>query len=418
MNVRLPFVSLVLALSFALVACAVPSSATVVVAGLPEKGDAGAPVNTDFAQRLDGFGFDVLGRVAAEKTNGNIVVSPVSVSAALAMLAGGADGATRDEIRAALRTDGLEDADADLAYANLMRRLQVEQDGVTLDVRNALFADEGAAIEPTFAQWDREYFGAEVRTLDFASPGAVKAINSWVKESTRGRIPKIVDTIGPLEIAHILNAVYFLGDWEKPFDKRDTEDATFHAPDGDVETPMMLRGGDGMRYADGDGFRGVALPYKGGKQCAYILLPDEGSTPEALVASLEATAFPVLAEAFTEKEGTLRLPRFETKFRTDLVDALKAIGIRRVFAPETSDLSRLTSLAPAWVGFVTHSTYLRVDEKGTEAAAVTDIGILAAGAPADPFELTVDRPFVFVVYDEPSGTVLFASIIRDPSATK
>ena len=366
------------------------------------------------------FGLKLL-RELARGEEGNVFVSPPSVAFALAMTYNGAGGETREAMARALEVAGLRVEEVNAANAAWLAALRDPGASVELTVANSLWVRDGVPVLPDFLQRTRDAYGAEATALDFGDPAAADTINAWVREQTRDRVPGIVQPpIDPQTFMFLINAVYFKGTWERPFSEELTEERPFTRADGSrVPVPMMSRTG-AYPYLDGDGFRAVRLPYKGGRFTLEVLLPDEGSTLSGLVARLDAAAWEGWMEGYQPREVELALPRFSLEYETELNDALTALGMGAAFDARRADF---TGMVPrewlgtenAYISSVRHKTFLEVNEKGTEAAAATSVEMRVTSAGPPPVSFVVDRPFLLAIRDAETGTLLFLGAIAGPS---
>ncbi|HLM66880.1 MAG TPA: serpin family protein [Longimicrobium sp.] len=362
------------------------------------------------------FGLDLFRRLADARPNENVIVSPLSAGLAVSMVANGATGATRAGIEQALATgmgvDALNPANASLAAA-------LRTEDVELAVANSLWARQGVPFLPAFLQQNREFYQAEVATLDFDSPEAPRRINEWASRNTRGRITEMVK--GPLDgdlIMYLMNAVYFKGRWQDEFRPAATRPRTFHAPGGGVQRPMMSRTGS-YGYLQADGMQGVRLPYRGGRFAMYVLLPDAGRPLAQFRAGLTADAWRGWVGRFQPREVRLVMPRYRMSLESRLNEPLQAMGMADAFSPQRA---RLGAMLPAeflarqnaYVGEAKQKVFIEVNEEGTEAAAVTGVEIRTTSAPPPPTEVVVDRPFVLVIRDDTTGALLFVGQVNDP----
>ncbi len=360
------------------------------------------------AAGVNAFGFDLHRAVATDAAN--TVTSPLSASVLLAMVAAGAGGTTADEMVEVLRLEGPRDT----RYAALLADLTADSD-VTLAVANSLWAAEGHPFEDDYVEFVRGTFGATLDEVDLGSQDTADRIDDWVDEHTEGLIEDIAEDLGlpsGQAVLVLLNAVYFLGTWTTTFDEGDTRDAPFQLADGtEVEVPTMHRSDPELETARADGFTVARLPYGEDERFGMeVLLPDEDVDLDELLAGLDADTWRRAVDDLTPSmRSELALPTFELEWDAQLNDALQALGMTSVFGG-----GDLTPMSPAnpWLDTVVQKTYIRVDEEGTEAAAVTGgVTVLSAGGPP-PF--LVDRPFAFTVSDRQTGTILFLGTVHDP----
>ncbi|MEX1164276.1 MAG: serpin family protein [Nitriliruptor sp.] len=407
---RSKLVSCVGAMTLILAACAdaAPSQVSVgdgVVAELagslsPEEAAAAA-------EGVNAFGFDLHGAVA--EPGQNTVTSPLSASVLLAMVAAGGGGETAKEMVEVLR---LEEA-RDTRYAALLADLTDASD-VTLSVANSLWAAEGYPFEDDYIDFVQDTFGATLDEVDLGEQQSADRIDDWVEDRTEGLIEEIAEDLdlpNPQAVLVLLNAVYFLGTWTTTFDEAETRDAPFTLADGSkVEVPTMYRSDPEVETAGGEGFTMFRLPYGDDERFGMeVLLPDEGMVLDDLLGQLDADTWQgTVDQLASSTPSQLALPRFELEWDATLNDALQDLGIVSAFGG-----GDFTPMSPAnpWLDTVVQKTYIRVDEEGTEAAAVTG-GVMRESEGPPP--LLVDRPFAFTVSDRDTGTILFLGTVHDP----
>lgn len=374
------------------------------------------------AARTVPFALSLLSREVSAKPGKNVIVSPLSVSTALGMTANGARGNTLAGIVKALGFDGSDLAQLNAAYASLLKKLTRPGFGVTLDVANGIFAREGVGFHASFLDANRLYFGAEVKELDFNIQAAVDYINNWVKTSTKEKIRKLLEGgIDGNTIMLLLNAVYFKGEWNVKFDKEFTTTETFKAAGGNIQHPLMYRQGDFIYGRDWEDevFQWVSLPFGDSKAVRMlVLLPSGENAVEDVLNVLTPEKFAQYSQADWSTDGELWLPRVDVAYENNLNDTLTSLGMADAFDACAADFSGLRPTPPnAFIKEVKHKTVFKIDEEGAEGAAITSVGIGCESARM-PFQLRVDKPFVKFVVDSETDTVLFASVINDPTAQK
>ncbi|MCO5171346.1 MAG: serpin family protein [Planctomycetes bacterium] len=356
---------------------------------------------------------------------GNVVCSPWSIVQALGMTSAGARGETLAEMQRALHL--AEQARLHRLLGGLDRALMARGQKAppawrkdarpfTLRSANALWAQEGKRFEPAFLDGLAEHYGAGVRLVDFAAdPDAARdRINGWVAAETRDRIRNLLREVSPATRLVLVNAVYFLADWEHPFDPSSTRPRPFTRLDGSKVDAPTMHDTTHLALAEHEGVRAVVLPYMGGEVEAWVLLPPAGKL-DATASSLHEVV-PALARAMTHEFVSLALPKFEVGWRLAMKDALEALGMRKAFVFGQADFSGMDGTRDLFIGAVTHQAWIAVDEKGTEAAAATAVEMLAGGVPPPPVPFVVDRPFLLLVRDKATGAVLFVTRVEDPTA--
>ena len=362
-----------------------------------------------------GFAFDLMGQVTKAQPDANIFISPFSVSSALQMVGNGAAGQTETEMQQVLHTTGLPSAVANPAFQELNQQF-VSHKEVTLNLANGIWFKQGFHLKPAFVADNEKFFQAELAGVDFANPQSAQTINHWADQQTQGKIKDIVQyPFDPMTRVILANAIYFKGKWVDPFDNKLTRQRDFHLSSGKViSTPMMVQD-RAFEYQATPDFRAVQLPYEGGLQL-QVFLPAQNSSPQKLLEHFKAQGnWGKIQQAFTRQEGTLMLPKFKMEYAVRLNDPLTALGMKRAFGGD-ADFSGMAD-EPLFISEVKQKSYVDVDEKGTEAAAVTTVNLLAQAAllPQDLFKLIVDHPFLFVISDTASGSILFLGVVNDPT---
>ena len=380
-------------------------------------------------EAANGFAIDLLRVATAGEDGPNVFLSPLSASMALAMAMNGADGETWTQMRDVLGWEGLEEPEINRAYSDLIALLLDLDPAVEVGLGNSVWARQGVPFHQSFLERVEEAFDAEIATLDFTRPDAKDVINGWVAEVTEGRIDDLIDQIPPEAIMYLINAIYFNGEWRYRFDEADTRQAPFRLADGTTVQVPMMQGEVGARLLHTpEGARGVELPYGGDAFTAVAILPPADQTVAELVAELNAATWEEWMDELdrvaevedTEQEARLvRFPKIELEYKRLLNDDLEALGMSHAFSEPLADFTRLTPLdspageGPPWVYLsrVLQNTFLKVDERGTEAAAATavEIGVVSAPQP-----LVFDRPFLFAIRERLTGSILFIGVIGDP----
>ncbi|GAB4305023.1 MAG: serpin family protein [Oscillatoriaceae cyanobacterium] len=348
-----------------------------------------------------------------EESQKNLFISPTSISTALAMVYNGAHGETQTAIAKTLSVQGISLADLNQGNAALKASLETGDDKVAIDIANSLWLNKTSSFLPGFIQRAAETYEAKISTLDFTTPQAADVINAWVKEQTQGKIEEIVKEIDPDTIAFLVNAIYFKGKWSEEFVKAETKEMPFTLLDGSQKRhPMMSQSGE-YSYYDNEQFQAVALPYGEGRWSFYVFLPKPGVSLDKFYQSLTAETWEKWMQQFRKQPGDIKLPRFKVEYDITLNDSLKAMGMEVAFDRNKADFSGMTEEKAA-IDKVQHKTFVEVNEEGTEAAAVTSVGIMPASAPPPPFEMVVDRPFFAAIRDGETGTILFMGSIVNP----
>ena len=370
------------------------------------------------------FAFKLLKQIADDEPATNIFISPYSAAAVLQMVANGAAGQTKTEMQKVLDTSteatGLSESSLNQANKEITESLNGGNTNVILEIANAIWCRQGAPIKPDFLACNGEFFGATVAPLDFADPHSVDIINHWASEKTHGRITRIAD--GMLDPVYgrlfLANAVYFKGKWSDPFDPTDTRKRVFHLRDGGHKIVSLMRQSGTFTYRRGTGYQAVRLPYQGDNLAMYVFLPDDDSSPEKLLHLMNGDTWRRITKpGFADEEGDLALPKFKLDYSVELTKTLPEMGMKIAFDMDQANFSGI-SPEQLYISGVMQKTFVEVKEEGTEAAAVTGlsapVSLALPETPPKQFKMIVDRPFLFLIEDNQTETILFLGIIYDP----
>jgi serpin B len=373
------------------------------------------------ATSSNAFGFDLYARLRS--ASGNLAISPASISAALAMTQAGARGETETEMRHVLHTVAIKNATG--LWGNLSQSLQSPARPMKLRIANRLFGEATEKFETGFLDTTQQSFNAPLERLDFKNnfePARVH-INQWVEAQTEKRItnllpPKSVDKFSRLVL---VNAVYFLADWQTPFEKSSTREDTFKRGAGSDVRVQMMNQVESLRTAKRDGAAILELPYRGGSMSMLIVLPDSPTGLAAVEAGLSAQKFTEWRKALAAKQLNVSLPRFEVSPESlALKEHLMGLGMMKAFDRDKADFTGIANPADPKlrlkIDSVVHKAFVKVDEKGTEAAAATAVMMAVGGAaPAAPDPFRVDHPFLYAIVDNSSGLIVFMGRVNDPT---
>jgi serpin B len=362
------------------------------------------------AAGLIDFATDLYANLAEQ--DGNLVFSPVSVYVALAMTYAGAAGSTAEEM-AAILGDGLGE-EAFHSALNVLdqavetrNRESTEYEGaVELSIVNSLWGQDGLAFEQTFLDLLGRDYGAGIRLVDFIDPAAREearlAINDWVAGETNDRIEELVGegVLDAMVRLVLVNAVYLNAAWMTPFAEEATSVGDFHLLDGSVRQAQMMNMSTMLRFAEGDRWRAIELPYAGNELAMLVIVPNEGSFVDVETA-LETDLLEAVMAGFAHQQVAVALPKFEIRHQAGLIPALRAMGLTEATG-SGADFSGMTGGKDLFI-------------TGTEAAAATAVIMSLTAAPDTPMEFNVDRPFLYVLHDTETGSILFMGRVVDPS---
>ncbi|GFE68719.1 proteinase inhibitor I4, serpin [Chroococcus sp. FPU101] len=369
--------------------------------------------NQKLTQSNTEFSFKLFSNLVQKSQNENVFISPASMILALSLLYNGASGQTQQDMSQALGFIGLSLDEINQGNQALQNALQKNQEQIQLTIANSLWTRQEVKFNETFLKNSQQYYQAEVSRLNFTDLGSVKTINQWVSDHTQGKITQIIDSIQPEDVLFLINAIYFKGMWQTPFDAKLTTPQTFYLANGKTKQHSMMSREGEYAYLETEQFQAVKLPYGEGQLNFYLFLPKENSHVNRLLEPLNAEQWKQFTGQFRRRNGLLAMPRFKLEYETNLNETLKTLGMNRIF--QKADFSKMTN-ASVEVSEVKHKTFVEVNEKGTEAAAVTSIGIRATSAlPSQaPFTMIVNRPFLCVIQDRQTETILFMGTIVNP----
>jgi serpin B len=363
------------------------------------------------------FGFNLFSKINdATPESENIILSPLSASMALGMTMNGANGATRTAMENTLEVDGLTVEEINESYKMLVGALTTVDPKVTIEIPNSIWYKNSFTILEDFIKVNQDYFNAEVSPLDFYDPSSVDIINNWVAESTHDKIKTILDAIDADAVMFLINAVYFNGTWKFEFDEQFTEPATFYLSDGTTKQVEMMKQEATLSYFSNELFEAIDLYYGSGNFSMLVMLPKVTFTPDDVILQMNEENWNSWMNSFSEANIQVSLPKFKLEYEKRLEAALIEMGMGPAFDPYSADFSKINPDYPLFIGMVKQKTFIDVNEEGTEAAAVTIVGmyITSIGEPDMPYLFQVNRPFLFAIKEKDTGAILFLGKVMEP----
>ncbi len=358
------------------------------------------------------FSFKLLAQSRQSLSRTNYFLSPAGLAFALSMLENGAQGETSNQIMATLQAEGISLDELNENNKLFTHSLAALNDSVKLDIANAIWINGNAPVKSRFISVNQKYYDAAVQSENFSDPQTVADINHWAAEKTNHKISKMFDPpLDPTLQLILLNAIYFKGAWEAKFDANQTHELPFTLAGGAViQHPRMSHSAHYPYYED-DQCQMVELKYKGGDLSMVVVLPKQPL--DGFLKSFDAAPFERALGKLKQGKGTVEIPKFKIENEYELSGVLQSMGMKLAFSPK-ADFRELSD-NPLFVSFVKHKTYVDVNEEGTEAAAVTAVGVRAMIAMREhPFQFVVDRPFLMAIRDRKTGLILFLGAIFDP----
>lgn len=354
------------------------------------------------------FSFALFQQVAKADAGKNVFISPLSASMSLGMTMNGAAGSTLDGMRTALRVGGADIGQIDAGYQGLIALLRGLDPTTTFQIANSIWYRSTFSFRQPFLDTTKKYFDARVQGLDFDDvAGSLSTINGWVSDNTGGRIPTILDDITSDEVMFLINAIYFKGAWQYRFDAKGTGPSAFHAADGTTQNvPFMNRPEYQkplFRAGTTNGLAIAELPYGNGAFAMDIVLDqfDPRASIDSIAAQLNANGWAALIGSLTDTDEAFAMPKFTMTYDRTLNDDLSALGMGVAFTDEAAFPGM--SAVPLMLSFVKQKAFVTVDETGTTAGASTITG----AAPTSLREFRVASPFIFVIRERQSGTIVF-----------
>lgn len=379
------------------------------------------------------FAFDMYQNLQAQEA-ANLMISPYSISQALAMTYAGARGTTATEMADVLHFT-LPQTDLHPTFDALTDRVTAvpvnalpdhEERGFELRIANALWGLRGLPFYADYLELVNTYYEGGFQEVDFRQPEqAAEQINTWVEEQTEDRIQDLIDPdlISGETSLILTNAIYFNADWAIPFTAEGTREDTFTLLDGGVVTVPLMNQTSYFLYMEAPEYQAVSMPYYGDKIHMLVILPQAGVF-EDIEATLSSELYGLIWRSLENRFVQLTLPSFTYEYEIRLGDTLKAMGMGEAFDRASADFSAILDLSQlqppgqrTYIQEVVHKTFVRVDEEGTEAAAATGVimGTTGGGLPPEPVIFRADRPFIYLIYDRDTGSILFLGRVVNPA---
>lgn len=362
------------------------------------------------------FGFELFRKIfASEMEYENIMVSPFSVSLALAMTYNGAGGETKKAMEETLKLYGLTPEEINTSYQMLLKALKSLDKKVILEIANAIFYRDNFHVESEFISTNKKYYDAEVSALNFGSPNALTTINDWVANKTHDKIDKILDNISGEQIMFLINAIYFKGIWQSEFDKKNTVKKDFYLENGSTVKTDFMQQENSVLFSSNEIFQAVQLPYGQGNYTMYVFLPQSGKSLQDIMENLGKESWKNWDENFMERNVDVELPKFKFEYELTMNEVLTDMGMGIAFTRDVADFTGINRGGGLNIDYVKHKSFIEVNEEGTEAAAVTVVAIeftSVGGTSKVPFY--VNRPFLFAITEKSTGAVLFMGTVKNP----
>lgn len=372
------------------------------------------------AEKNNAFALDLFHRLDSQGKN--LFISPYSISSAFAMCYAGAEGNTKQEMSKVFHFNA-DQEQLNKGFADLDRMLEKIQENrkVELNIANSLWAQNDYPFLPEYVSTIDKYYGADIKSIDFKRnpENARKKINAWTEEKTNDLIREIIPqgVLTPLAKLVLVSAIYFKGEWLSTFEKDRTRDEPFWVtPEDSKDVPMMGQSGF-FEYAENKDTQVLILPYQGNDISMLILLPKERDGIQDLIKGLTVKHINRWIQASKTQNTQVYLPKFTIESAFSLKNVLESMGMREAFLWPGADFSGMDGRELLYLSEALHKAWVKVDEKGTEAAAATAVVMAAGSAPGREINMfRADHPFLFLIRENSSGSILFMGKVHDPSA--
>ena len=363
----------------------------------------------DFASTLS---LELCRQLGGEKTD-NWLVSPFSLQCALGMLSNGAAEETHDEILYALGLSQYSQEEVNAYFKKLIEGLSTVNSAIMVKTSNSVWGNAGVPLKEDFQKMNIENYSAMVSQLDFSDPSAVDQINAWCNQTTEGLIPSILDEVNPTATVYLLNSLYFKARWESEFAPEKTQEGDFSALSGKMVKADFMQTQRMAAYVENEWFTSTSLSYQNDSYVMRLILPQPKIGIDQVLQALSESDGNLWKNVVLA-DINLKIPRFTLENKMDLIPALQALGMKKAFTNE-ADFSSMSDVA-TYISLVQQATRLKVDEEGSEGAAVTVIeGDLMSPLPEEKVDFFLDRPFLFQILEPATGTVLFMGQVGSPT---
>ncbi len=370
------------------------------------------PITCDLTDANGLFALDLFKKINEDDPDGNVFISPFSISTALTMTTNGADSQTLEDMRNVLKISNMGMSSVNDSYQQLLEALPALDPETKLKLANSIWPQIDYPVLESFLDINTEYFNSEVKPVDFDDPNVIEKVNKWVEENTDGLIKETLKELPADVVMLLINAIYFKGAWRLPFDPEHTHEANFYTNSGAEKVDMMFLADQTFPYFFNDVFQAIDLPYGDSVFSMSVFLPREGHDVENIIAELNEDNWNNWMESFIPQRISLYLPKFKMEYELKMKEALQDMGMGLAFS-DAADFTKMIDGGGVKIDEVIHKAFIEVNEEGTEAAAVTVVVIIENSA-GNVFN--VNRPFVFVIRDNKTNSILFMGKMMDPTS--
>ncbi|QTE21582.1 serpin family protein [Polaribacter cellanae] len=364
----------------------------------------------EFVTANNKFAFDFFKKISKKEDKENYMISPVSLSLALGMAYNGTANKTKEAFEQTLNYTSFLPKEINTINKEIIRTLANNSTGALFQIANSIWIEDSFPVKESFISTNKKFYSAEVEKLDFSDTNSANIINNWVSDKTYQKIPKIINKINSNDVLFLINAIYFKSDWKYTFKEEDTKVLPFYG-ENKTENVKMMHLTEKLDFYENTTFTAVKLPYKNNKYSMTILLPKEGKKTTHISNLLDINNWKNWKTNFNKKEVQLAMPKFAFSYEKTLNNTLLDLGLGVAFK-QSADFSKISNI-PVSISYVMQKTFIEVNEKGTEAAAVTNVGIGTLSI--NPYNiLKLNKPFLFVITEKETGSISFIGKIGMP----
>jgi serine protease inhibitor len=360
------------------------------------------------------FAFDLMDEVLKNEELENFMISPLSVSMALGMTYNGSDGDTKTAFEQTLGLNGFTRSEINYIHGVLLNHLIKVDPKVTMKIANSIWLNDLFSYQTAFADTNRYYYQAQINTLDFSSPSSLDVINNWVDDKTNGKITEVLNEIPSKAVMYLINALYFYGNWTYQFEEKENFKISFNYDDGSRDMVDGMTVTTDLLMYQNKAFKMIELPYGDEKYSMLILIPEEGYHVKDISNMLDNESYKDYVSNIHKVNGVeLQMPKFKYEYKTILNDPLIDMGLGVAFTENAEFPLMINETSDLAISRVIHKTYIDVNEKGTEAAAVTAIEMVLTSVGEEEI-VKVDKPFLYIIREKTSNAIVFMGKVGNP----
>lgn len=367
--------------------------------------------NKEFIEANNKFAFDVFKKVFNEETRENLMISPVSLSLALGMTYNGAENETKTAFEKALNYTQFLPSEINNLNKEIIYNLSDNSPGAIFEVANSIWVDKTFPVKEDFINTNKTFYNAEVESLDFSNENSLKVINNWVSDKTYQKIPTIIDEISPSLKMILINALYFKSDWKHTFQEENTKELPFYGEQS-TENVLMMHLTNALAFYENENFSSVKLPYKNEKYAMTVFLPKENQTTKSITNLLNIENWQKWNESYSTIPVDLEMPKFKLSYKKNLNKPISELGLGVAFT-SSANFGNISDTS-LQISYILQKTFIEVDEKGTEAAAVTAIGIKTTSVGPSNKSFRLNKPFLYAITEKETGSICFLGKVGMP----